>query len=235
MNTVAAVGLVALIGLATTSSSILGAALGLYLPIGKRTLACILAFAAGSLISALAIDLAYEGALELHARGFSAARAWAFVGGGFGLGAVIYYVTSLFLDQKGAVLRSPTRFRDYLIDRKQKNSKKLIALLAKCDLLRHRPPDDIEGVLPAIRSRCLAAGQILFRAGDPGDALYIVASGGVDVLSDDPAEDQKTIAQLTEGQAFGEMALLTGHPRTATIRATIDTDLLEIGKEILNG
>jgi hypothetical protein len=81
--------MVALIGLATTSSSILGAALGLYVPIGERTLACILAFAAGSLISALAIDLAYEGALELHARGFSAGLAWAFVGGGFGIGAVI--------------------------------------------------------------------------------------------------------------------------------------------------
>jgi hypothetical protein len=56
-----------------------GTALGLYVPIGKRTLACILAFAAESLISALAIDLAYEGALELHARGFRAGSAWAFV------------------------------------------------------------------------------------------------------------------------------------------------------------
>jgi hypothetical protein len=54
MSTFSAVALVSLIGLATTSSSIVGAALGLYVPIGKRALACILAFAAGSLISALA-------------------------------------------------------------------------------------------------------------------------------------------------------------------------------------
>ncbi|HXP05997.1 MAG TPA: cyclic nucleotide-binding domain-containing protein [Stellaceae bacterium] len=174
--------LVSLIGLATTSSSMVGAALGLYVPIGKRALACILAFAAGSLISALAIDLAYEGALELHARGFHAGSAWAFVGGGFGLGSVIYYVTSLFLDQKGAVLRSPTRFRDYLIDRKQKDAKELLALLAKCDLLRHLPPDDIESILPAIRSRHLSQGEILFNAGDPGDALFIVGRGGAKCL-----------------------------------------------------
>jgi len=99
MNSLAAVLDVGLIGLATTASSILGAALGLYVPIRKRVLACILAFAAGSLISALAIDLAFEGAQQLHAQGFHAAAAWALVGGGFALGAIIYYLASLYLDQ----------------------------------------------------------------------------------------------------------------------------------------
>ena len=47
--------MVSLLGLLTTSSSILGAALGLYAPLSKRVLACVLAFAAGALISALAI------------------------------------------------------------------------------------------------------------------------------------------------------------------------------------
>ena len=55
-----------LLGFAATSSSLAGAAIGLYMPISKRLLACILAFAAGSLISALAIELAFEGALALH-------------------------------------------------------------------------------------------------------------------------------------------------------------------------
>ena len=64
--------LVALLGLATTSSSIVGAALGLYVPLSKRLLACVLAFAAGGLISALAIDLAYSGAIDLHELGFDA-------------------------------------------------------------------------------------------------------------------------------------------------------------------
>jgi CRP-like cAMP-binding protein len=88
--------------------------------------------------------------------------------------------------------------------------------------------------LPAIRSRHLDQAEILFRAGDPGDALYIVARAGVEVLADGPAATQgpeEVIAQLGEGHAFGEMPLLTGHPRTATIRAVEDTDLLEIGKE----
>ena len=80
---------VALLGLATTSSSLLGASIGLYCPLSKRVLACVLAFAAGALISALAIELAYQSVQELHDRGFGTAAAWAFASGGFALGAII--------------------------------------------------------------------------------------------------------------------------------------------------
>jgi len=113
------ISLAALLGLATTSSSFLGAALGLYVPLSKRLLACILAFAAGSLISALAIELAFERAQDLHHHGFSAGLAWAFIGGGFAASATIYYVATLYLEDKGAAVRYPTRFREYALERKQ--------------------------------------------------------------------------------------------------------------------
>jgi hypothetical protein len=58
--------LASLLGLATTSSSMVGVALGLYVPLSKRLLGRILAFASGGLISALAIELAFNGALQLH-------------------------------------------------------------------------------------------------------------------------------------------------------------------------
>ena len=105
---------VSLLGLLTTSSSIFGAALGLYFPLSKRMLACVLAFAAGALISALAIELAFEGAQELHAQGFNANAAWGFIGSGFALGSIVYYFTSLFLDQKGAAMRSRLDFANML-------------------------------------------------------------------------------------------------------------------------
>jgi hypothetical protein len=139
--------IVSLLGLLTTSSSIFGAALGLYVPLSKRMLACVLAFAAGALISGLAIELAFEGAQELHQQGFDANAAWRFIGSGFALGSIIYYFTSLFLDQKGAA------------------------------------PEEVERILPFVRTRHLDDGEILFRAGDAGDALYIVTQGKVDVLS----------------------------------------------------
>ena|SRR6185437_9238627 len=58
--------LASLLGLATTSSAMIGIAVGLYVPISKRLLGCILAFASGGLISALAIELAFNGAVQLH-------------------------------------------------------------------------------------------------------------------------------------------------------------------------
>src|ERR1017187_4760942 len=91
-----------LLGLGTTSSSLLGAAVGLYLPFSRRPLACLLAFAAGSLISALAIEPAFVSAQSLHHQGYNAHAAWAFVSAGFAAGAVIYYSASLFLEKKGA-------------------------------------------------------------------------------------------------------------------------------------
>jgi CRP-like cAMP-binding protein len=227
--------IVSLLGLLTTSSSIVGAALGLYVPMSKRILACVLAFAAGSLISALAIELAFEGAEALHQQGFAANPAWAFIGSGFALGAVIYYFTSLFLDQKGAAIRNPTRFREYALRRKRKDAKETIQLLSKCDLLRHLPAEEVERILPCVRPRHLEDREILFRAGDEGNALYIVARGKVDVWAASAAENghpaSEKLAELGEGQAFGEMALLSGEPRTATIQSVAQTDLLEIGKE----
>ena len=73
----------------------------------------------------------------------------------------------------------------------------------------------------------------MLRRARQGDALYIVASGDVLVLQ--PTEThgaaEKLIATLGPGAAFGEMALLSGAPRTATIRAVSAAELLRIDKD----
>ena len=63
----------------------------------------------------------------------------------------------------------------------------------------------------------LDPGQVLFREGAPGDALYMVTEGAVMVISEGPP--QAEIANLGPGEIFGEVAVLTGHARTATIQA----------------
>jgi hypothetical protein len=128
---------VLLVGLATTSSSMVGAAIGLYAPLSRRVLACILAFAAGSLLSALAIELVFKGAKELHHLGFNADSAWEFIAGGFACGAIVYYATSLLLERKGAAVWHPAQFEEYALARKHEQARELIGLLAQCDLLRH--------------------------------------------------------------------------------------------------
>src|SRR5471030_1759462 len=165
MNTFYQLAMASLLGFGTTSSSLLGAAIGLYVPFSKRPLACLLAFAAGSLTSALAIELAYEGAQALHHQGFNARAAWAFVSAGFAAGATIYYSASLFLEKKGAAVRYVTQFREYALARKQADANARIKQLAQCDLMRHLPADQIEQILPCIHDRQLKAGEVLFKAG----------------------------------------------------------------------
>jgi zinc transporter ZupT len=129
MNTVYQLAMASLLGFGTTSSSMLGVVIGLYAPFSRRPLACLLAFAAGALISALAIELAYEGAQSLHHRGFDTRAAWAFVSAGFAAGAIIYYSASLFLEKKGAAVRYVTQFREYALARKQADASERIKLL----------------------------------------------------------------------------------------------------------
>ena len=217
---------VGMLGLLTTSSVMMGTAIGLYMPIGKTVLASILAFASGSLIAALAIELGFEGANDLMRHGSSVHAAWFNIAGGFAIGAVVYYVATIFLEQNGAALRYPSRFQEYARDQKRRATERNLALLAKSPLLRHLPADEIEPLLERVQQRSVAPGEIVFKAGDPGDALYIVASGRVEVLHDD---GQRVLAQLGPGQAFGEMALLSDGPRTATVRAREASELLLIG------
>jgi zinc transporter ZupT len=221
-----------LLGLATTSSSLIGAALGLYARLSERGLACVLGFAAGALISALAIELAFESAGTLHARGFGTQAAWAFVGGGFAIGALIYYPAALFLERRGAAVRYRTRFREFAQQRKREDAREVIELLSRSDLLRHLPPQEIQQLLPLVKVQHVTAGTTLFNAGDPANALYIVAEGKVDILGEaDPASQKaRHIARLDAGQAFGEMALLDGGTRTAMARVTTDSELLVIDR-----
>ena len=80
---------VSLVGLGTTSSVMMGAALGLYLPMPKKVLASILAFAAGSLIAALAIELSFSGARDLMEHGAGVHRSWGYIACGFAVGAAL--------------------------------------------------------------------------------------------------------------------------------------------------
>ncbi|MGA0616068.1 cyclic nucleotide-binding domain-containing protein [Paracoccus sp. KR1-242] len=70
-------------------------------------------------------------------------------------------------------------------------------------------------------------GEVLFRKGDDADTAYIIIAGRVDVLSDDDGRAIK-VAELGVGDIIGEIALLCGGSRTATVRAAENLDVLSI-------
>jgi cyclic nucleotide-binding protein len=73
-------------------------------------------------------------------------------------------------------------------------------------------------------------GQVIFHQGEMADCSYFIQSGRVEVLREENGEG-KVLAQLSSGEYFGEMALLSNQPRNATVRAVTTTRLALVGKE----
>jgi ATP-binding cassette, subfamily B, bacterial HlyB/CyaB len=76
----------------------------------------------------------------------------------------------------------------------------------------------------------LRTGDTLFERGDPGDAFYVVASGRARVIGKDSAGREISLSVLKRGQHFGDIALLSEVPRTATVRAAEDLVLLRLDR-----
>jgi DASS family divalent anion:Na+ symporter len=84
-----------------------------------------------------------------------------------------------------------------------------------------------------LRPVALAAGEVLFREGDPGDAFHLVAKGSIGVYRGNPdGGDDSRVALLGPGDPLGEMALLTNNPRAATIRAETDAETLSLDRAV---
>ncbi|MDG0811654.1 SLC13 family permease [Cohnella rhizosphaerae] len=90
---------------------------------------------------------------------------------------------------------------------------------------------DLAKVLGRLERRTLRADEMLFRAGDPGDGMYIVLRGRIALYVETDEGARRALTVLREGDMLGEMALLTGEPRSATAVAAAETELFEIGEE----
>lgn len=75
-----------------------------------------------------------------------------------------------------------------------------------------------------------AAGEILFRQGDSGDAAYVILTGRADILVETPGGQIK-VAEVENNSIVGEIAILCDVSRTATVKATTSLEALRISKE----
>jgi Flp pilus assembly CpaE family ATPase len=103
-------------------------------------------------------------------------------------------------------------------------------LLRTMDIFEALPSEELEPIAQLLRERRLVEGELLCRQGEPGDALFIVTGGRIRLSTVDPAGNEKILTYFTDGQFFGEMALLTGAPRSATAAAETDSQVLVLAK-----
>lgn len=107
--------------------------------------------------------------------------------------------------------------------------------IALFDGLEGKPLEEVYG---RFRPRHFDAGEVICRAGEPGESLLVIRQGLVHVLAGEPTGDTTKgrsgpvlLARQRPGDVVGEMALLTGEPRAATVVAQLPTDALELQRE----
>ena len=93
------------------------------------------------------------------------------------------------------------------------------------------PEEVLSDLAGRVRLRILHTGEPVFRQGDRPDALYIVRTGTVRIEDEDPeTSDTRILRTMGRGESFGEMGLLGGHRRQATVRAIGEVELFEVDK-----
>lgn len=104
------------------------------------------------------------------------------------------------------------------------------AIIEKVPFLQAASRELIEDLMNQLEPRIYVPGERIFRIDEPGDALYFIHSGKVDILS----RENTLIVTLGEGAFFGETALLSEKPRNATVRATTYCDIYLLHKSNFN-
>jgi CRP/FNR family transcriptional regulator, cyclic AMP receptor protein len=106
-------------------------------------------------------------------------------------------------------------------------------MLADVELFEHVNEEDRARLAEFIDFIQLPAGETLFKTGEPGESLYVVKSGEIELYIKDTAGQKILLAIAGPGEVFGELALLDRGPRTATAFALTDTELLELDRDDL--
>ena len=107
------------------------------------------------------------------------------------------------------------------------------ALIASLPLFHGLDSASLSALVDGLEWQTLPGGHVLFRQGDEADALYVVLSGLLGAYKGD-SEGERQIGLIDAGETVGEMALLSGQPRVATVRALRDTELVKLSRAVFD-
>jgi len=206
-------------GLISAASLPIGSVLAMFWTPRDRVVAALMAFGGGALLAALTLDLVGE---AMKKGDFYPLAAGCLAGG------ILFVVLNQLVNDRGGFLRKAATTISYLKRRKSQRLRRLFEQISTVPGLRSLPPRIVRELLPSIVTRVYPKGSVLIRQGDPGDSVFILEDGSVDIV--DERTGGRKIATLRAGDVFGEMALLTGEARTATAIATADAQVWLIFK-----
>ena len=108
---------------------------------------------------------------------------------------------------------------------------RVIELLRSMDLFEELQDSELNKIARLLKELKVAENGVIFEQGEVGDALYIVLQGRVRIATSDHFGRERVLAFYGPGEFFGDMAVLTGEPRSASASASTDVRLLQLRTE----
>ena len=207
-------------GILGASSLALGVLVGVFSRPSKTVCATIMAFGSGTLLSAIAFEITWNV--------YRKSDFWLLVIG-FLLGGFIFITLSQYVDEHGGFLRQQASSRRYLLEHSPKKNKKprnVLETIANLEATQNIPEQEKQFLADNLILISVEPGTIICEEGDLGDFFYLIVSGEAEVT-----RHGKFLTNLKEGDIFGEMSLLTGEPRSATVLAKTRMDLYKLNKD----
>src|SRR5689334_17333675 len=106
--------------------------------------------------------------------------------------------------------------------------------LASVPLFRELSEADLDQIIPHLDWMLVPGGHVVCRQGDEGDRLYLVASGRLAIIRELPTGEDVLLSHAGRFESVGEVAVLTGNPRSATVRALRDSVIARLDREGLS-
>lgn len=103
-------------------------------------------------------------------------------------------------------------------------------LLARIPFFTNLPADELDRIMAELDVVNLKPREILFQEGESGERMYVVVSGELEILKAPDSEDELILNRIQAGEYIGEMSLVTGAPRTASVRANGEVVLLSMSR-----
>lgn len=209
-----------LIGLTSAASLPLGAITARLWAPTDRQIAFLMAFGGGALLAALSVDLV----ASALARGQLAplSTGWAIEG-------LLFIVLNQVVNNYGGFMRKASTTIYHLRRQQHLQIKRALSgLMRSMDVLRDLSEMEVKTLAASVRQLDFKAGESLYESGDPGEALYIVEEGVIELL--DPGQPVQPIQRLARTATFGHMAFFAGAPHASSARASTEASVWMVPK-----
>ena len=223
------------LGAASAASLPLGSWAGLVAPPARPVVGFLMAFGAGALLAALAIELVAPTVQALHGggghRGHPEDPVGEFLAMGIGMavGSTLFIGLDQIVNAHGGFLRKSATTAAWLAKRRRFRYRMILRVLGRMESFQSLPREAVRELIGMVRPARYKRGDFLFRQGDPSRAIYFVRTGEVQLI-----QNGVPLLQIGSGGVLGEWSLIAGTPRADSALALGDVDSLLLGRNDFN-